>query len=52
MKDIPPSHIFKDNKLKDLTKEMSLTNLDEKNLDKFFRDKVDLDAFLSEMAIR
>ena len=52
MKDIPPSHIFKDNKLKDLTKEMSLTNLDEKNLDKFFRDKVDLDAFLNEMTIR
>ena len=51
-KDIPPSHIFKDNKLKDLTKEMSLTNLDEKNLDKFFRDKVDLDAFLNEMTIR
>ena len=52
MKDIPPSHIFKDNKLKDLTKEMSLTNLDEKNLDKFFRDKADLDAFLNEMTIR
>lgn len=52
MKDIPPSHIFKDNKLKDLTKEMNLSNLDEKNLDKFFRDKVDLDAFLNEMTIR
>ena len=52
MKDIPPSHIFKDNKLKDLTKEVSLNNLDDKNLDKFFRDKVDLDAFLEEMIIR
>ena len=51
MKDIPPSHIFKDNKLKDLTKEMSLNNLDEKSLGKFFRDKVDFYAFLDEMTI-
>ena len=50
--DIPPSYIFKDKKLKDLTKEISLENIDKKNLIKFFRDKVDLDAFLNDLTLR
>lgn len=50
-KDIPPSYIFKDNRLKDLSKEVSLKNFNKKSLIKFFRDKVDLDAFLDEMTI-
>tara|TARA_B100002019_G_scaffold54384_1_gene46490 strand:- start:1525 stop:2391 length:867 start_codon:yes stop_codon:yes gene_type:complete len=52
VKDIPPSYIFKDNKLRDLSKEISLKKINKKNLIKFFRDKVDLDAFLNEMTIR
>ncbi len=51
-KDIPPSYIFKDNKLKDLIREITLENVDKKNLLRFFRDKVDLDAFLSEVLIK
>ena len=51
-KDIPPSYIFKDNKLKDLSKEISLKKINKKNLIKFFRDKIDLDAFLNEMTIK
>lgn len=52
IKNIPPSYIFKDNKLKDLTKEMRLNCKDKKKLDKFFKDKADLNAFFSEMVRR
>ena len=52
IKNIPPSYIFKNDKLKDLTNEIRLKNLNKKNLIKFFRDKDDLDAFLKEIAIR
>ena len=52
IKNIPPSYIFKDNKLKDLTKEMRLNCKDKKKLDKFFKDKADLNAFFNEMVIR
>ena len=51
-KNIPPSYIFRDNKLKDLTNEIKLNNMNKKNLIKFFRDKDDLDAFLKEMLVR
>jgi ribonuclease D len=51
-KDIPPSYIIKDNKLKDLSKEISLKKINKKNLVKFFRDKIDLDEFLNEMIIK
>ena len=51
-KNIPPSYIFRDNKLKDLTNEIKLNNMNKKNLIKFFRDKDDLDAFLKEMVVR
>ncbi len=52
VKDIPPSYVFKDNKLKDLTKEISLKNSNKKDLIKYFRDKVDLDAFLNDITLR
>ena len=52
LKDIPPSYILKDNSLKELTKEISLKNYNKKDLIKFFRDKVDLDAFLNDTTIR
>jgi ribonuclease D len=51
-KNIPPSYIFRDNKLKELTNEIRSKNMNKKNLIKFFRDKDDLDAFLKEMALR
>lgn len=52
IKNIPPSYIFKDNKLKNLAKEMRLNCKDKKKLDKFFKDKADLNAFFSEMVKR
>ena len=40
IKDLPPSYIFKDNKLKILTKEISLNNIDKKNLIRFLEIKL------------
>jgi ribonuclease D len=48
-KNIPPSHIFKDKYLKQLAKELSTSDPDEKNLFNIFKNNNSAEAFLNEM---
>lgn len=52
IKNIPPSHIFKDNKLKYLSEEMSKKDMNGESLIKYFRDENDFYAFFEEVIKR